>query len=143
MIKVVLDTNIFVSAVIKPDSNPGRILELVRNGDIELCVSPEILEELKPTLAYPKLKKFHQHDSKWIAAFIRELSEMARTTPGKIIVEVIKEDPSDNIYLACAIEGQADFIVSGDHHLTGLVEFRGIRIVNPASFLEAIAERPR
>ena len=80
-----LDANIFVSAIIKLDSNPGRILELVQNGDIELCVSPEILEELKATLAYPELKKFHRHDSKWIAAFIRDLSEMARTTPGKMI----------------------------------------------------------
>ncbi|MDR3557430.1 MAG: hypothetical protein P4L55_21955 [Syntrophobacteraceae bacterium] len=51
---------------------------------------------------------------------------------------VIEDDPSDNIYLACALEGQADFIISGDHHLTDLVEFRDIRIVNPAAFLEIL-----
>lgn len=113
-------------------------MQLVENGGIELCVSPEILGELKATLAYPKLQKFHRHDSKWIAAFIRELSEMARVTPGKIIIEIIKEDPSDNIYLACALEGLADFIISGDHHLANLGKFRDIRIVNPAAFLKAL-----
>jgi putative PIN family toxin of toxin-antitoxin system len=138
MIKVVLDNNVFVSAVIKPDSNPGRILQLVENGGIELCVSPEILEELKATLAYPKLKKIHRHDARWIAGFIRELCETARMTPGKMVIEVIVDDPSDNIYLACALEAQADFIISGDHHPTDLVEFRDIRIVNPAAFLEIL-----
>ncbi len=50
MIKVVLDTNVFVSAVIKADSKPGRILELVRSGGLERCVSPDILEEIRATL---------------------------------------------------------------------------------------------
>ena len=138
MIKVVLDNNVFVSAVIKPDSNPGRILQLVENGGIELYVSPEILEELKATLAYPRPKKIHRRDAKWIAGFIRGLSEMARVTPGKMVIEVIERDPSDNIYLAWALEGQADFIISGDHHLTDLGTFRDIRIVNPAAFLEIL-----
>ncbi|MGC8492807.1 MAG: putative toxin-antitoxin system toxin component, PIN family [Syntrophobacteraceae bacterium] len=141
MIKVVLDTNVFVSAVIKADSKPGRILELVRSGGLELCVSPDILEEIRATLAYPKLEKFHRRDSKWIASFIRELSAMAKTTPGKTISEAIESDPSGNIYLVCALEGKADFIVSGDHHLTDLKEYRGIRILNPAAFLEIIGQR--
>ncbi len=64
-------------------------------------------------------------------------------TPGLLSVSAILDDPSDNIYLACAVEGAADFIVSGDHHLTDLKIFRRIPIVNPAIFLMLIAERDR
>jgi len=51
---------------------------------------------------------------------------------------VIEEDPSDNIYLECAIESGADFIISGDHHLTDFGTYEGIRIMNPATFLKII-----
>ena len=51
---------------------------------------------------------------------------------------MIKDDPADDKYLECAIEGMADFIVSGDHHLTDLETFQKIRIVNPAAFLRII-----
>jgi len=61
-------------------------------------------------------------------------------TPGILNVSAIVDDPSDNIYLACAVEGHANFIVSGDHHLTDLKTYLGIPIVNPANFLKLIAE---
>ena len=51
-----------------------------------------------------------------------------------------KDDPSDNIYLACAVEGKADLIVSGDRHLKDLKSFRQILIVDPAKFLEVISK---
>ena len=138
MIKAVLDANVFVSAVLKPASNPGRILDLVRNGSIRLYVAPKILEELRTTLLYPRLRKLHRKSPEWISKFIRELSSLAEMMPGKISVSVIEEDPSDNIYLACAAEGRVDFIVSGDKHLLKLEEYQGISIVNPADFLDAI-----
>lgn len=138
-IKVVLDANVFVSAVLKPVSNPGRILDLVRNGKIELIVSAEILGEVKATLAYPHLKKLHRRSPRWIKKFLLELAESATTTPGTLAVAVIENDPSDNIYLACALEGGADFIISGDHHLTDLGNFQGIPILNPATFLKVMA----
>ena len=50
-------------------------------------------------------------------------------------VEEIKDDPEDNKYLSAAVEGKADFIVSGDHHLKDLKTFHGIRILDPSTFL--------
>jgi hypothetical protein len=55
-------------------------------------------------------------------------------------VKAILEDPSDDIYLECALEGRADFIVSGDRHLLDLGTFRGISIVNPTAFLKIVAQ---
>lgn len=133
--RVVLDANVLVSAVLYPSSNPGNILELVRRNAVQLLVSADILAEVKGVLLYPRLRKVHGRSPKWIKAFVQELSDLAETTPGNLIVDVVKADPSDNIYLACAVEGKADFVVSGDKHLKNLKTYEGIQIVDPASFL--------
>ena len=59
-------------------------------------------------------------------------------TPGELTLGVVKDDPSDNTILACAVESEADFIILGDRHLTDLKEFKGITIVNPATFLSIV-----
>src|SRR5208283_632263 len=136
MIKVVLDANQFVSALLKPHSNPAKIVRLVYVGDLTLLLSPAILDELQRVLSYPKIKKLHRRTPEEIERFLRTLDKIAVMTPGLLGVSAIANDPSGNIYLACAVEGSADFIVSGDHHLTDLKTFRGIPIVNPAIFLK-------
>lgn len=135
MMRVVLDANIFVSAVLKATGNPARIIELVKEEELKLIASPDILAEVKATLLYPKLRKLHRHSARWVKDFLKELSAKADITPGELAVDAIKDDPSDNIYLACAVEGRADFIVSGDAHLKKLQSFRNIPIVDPATFL--------
>jgi uncharacterized protein len=138
--RIVVDANVFVSAVLQPRSNPGRVIELVREGKVKLLLSPAILSEIRTTLLYPKLRKLHHRSAKWIDAFLAEFLKNAESTPGHLHVDAIKNDPSDNMYLASALEGFADCIVSGDHHLTDLKVFRGIRIVNPSTFLRILAD---
>jgi predicted nucleic acid-binding protein len=67
----------------------------------------------------------------WVKAFSKLIKPKTR-------VAVIVDEP-DNRILECALEGQADFIISGDHHLTDLRNYQGIKIVDPATFLELIA----
>jgi len=63
--------------------------------------------------------------------------------PGKInVTGVIPADPTDEIVLACAVEGQADLVVSGDHHLLDLGEYHGIPITTARMFLEQLKETP-
>jgi putative PIN family toxin of toxin-antitoxin system len=143
MIRVVLDANVYVSAVLKPSSNPGQIIDLVRRNAIHLLVSPDIPSEVKAVLLYPRLLKLHHRSPKWIRAYVRELSDLAEMIPGDVEVNAIKDDPSDNIYLACAVEGKADLIVSGDRHLKDLKSFRQIPIVDPAKFLQEISKGGR
>ena len=143
MIRVVLDANQYVSALFNPHSNPAQIVRLVYEGDLTLLLSPAILDELQRVLAYPAIKKLHRRTPEGIERFLTKLEKTAVMTPGLLSVSAILDDPSDNIYLACAVEGAADFIVSGDHHLTDLKIFRRIPIVNPAIFLMLIAERDR
>jgi uncharacterized protein len=143
MIRIVLDANQYVRALLKPHSNPSKIVRFVYVGDLTLLLSPAILDELQRVLAYPKIRKLHRHTPEEIERFLRKLDKIAVMTPGMLSVSAIVDDPSDNIYLACAVEGSADFIVSGDHHLTDLKTFRGIPIVNPATFLKLTAEQDK
>lgn len=139
MLKVVLDANQYASTLIKPRSNSARLIELIYEGHFALVISAPIIEEVRRILSYPRLKKLHGRTSDEIDLFLKKLEKIAIITPALLTVEAIKDDPTDDKYLVCALEGQADFIVSGDRHLTNLKEFRGIRIVNPATFLQAVA----
>jgi hypothetical protein len=141
MVKIVLDANQYASALIKSPSNSARIIQLVYEGHLTLVISTPIIEEVRRILSYPKLKKLHGKSSDEIESFLRKLQKIAVITPALLSVKAVEDDPTDDKYLISALEGQADFIVSGDHRLTDLVEFRGIRIINPTTFLKAFDQQ--
>ena len=138
MIKVVLDTNLLVSAILSPHGKPADILKLVFNDVITLIISPAILREAHRVLRYPKLLKLMKKNGisfGEVDDFLKKMSRVAFITPGNQNIEVIHDDPSDNMILACALEGNADFIVSGDRHLRDLKVYQNIRIVDPVTLL--------
>ena len=135
MLKVILDANIFVSAVLKPHSHLARIFEWVKEDKIRVVLSGDILSEIEAVLLYPKVRKRHRQTQKEIEEFLKKTVRVSILTQGKIHTDTIKEDPSDNKYLSAALEAKADFIISGDHHLKDLKAFQGIRILDPSTFL--------
>jgi putative PIN family toxin of toxin-antitoxin system len=143
MIRAVLDANVFVSAVITATGNAARILDAWRAGRIDLVVSPEILSEVERVLNYPKIARRHRLSAERIRGFIEDLARLSILTPGEIRMSVIQEDPSDDRYLECALEGEADCIVSGDQHLLETGEYRGIRILTPKAFLAVLKEQTK
>jgi len=142
MFKIVLDTNVLVSALINPHGKPAQIINYVFANKIRLFTSPSIMEELERVLSYPKLMKRHGLNSEELKEFISDLLSIMSLIEEEKIIEVIMEDPSDDKYLSCAIDAKVDFIISGDIHLLNLGEYEGIRIVTPAQFLE-IMEREK
>jgi len=139
MIRIVIDTNILVSAILTPKGNPAKILKLVLEGKLNLIISPAILEETQQVLRYPRLVKLMQKNKitmKEVYDFLDKMSKVAVITPDKLEIDAIPDDPADNKILVCGLEGEADYIISGDHHLTDLKIFQGIKIVNPATFLK-------
>jgi uncharacterized protein len=136
MNRVVLDANVFVSAVLSPWGNPARILKAWRDGRFHVAISNEILSEIDRVLHYPRIKKRHRWSKEKIQVFIDDLAHLCVLTPSELRLSVIAEDPSDDRYLECAIEGEAQYIVSGDQHLLALGEFQGVRILKPREFLE-------
>jgi len=135
MIRVVLDANIFVSTILKSRSNPAQVFQLAEGGKVTLISSEEILSEVKAVLLYPKLRRLHGRTPEKIVEFVKRAARVSFIVPGKTKIEAIKDDPNDNKYLAAAVEGKADFIVSGDRHLKDLKTFQGIRLLGPAAFL--------
>lgn len=141
MMRIVLDTNVMVSAILSPRSTSAQIIRLVLDGAVNLIISHDIIDETLRVIRYPRLVKLMKKNSvalKEVEYVIDRLSAIAVVTPGKLTLNVIQDDPFDNKILACAVEGEVDFIISGDHHLIELKEFQGIPIVNPATFVAII-----
>ena len=82
--------------------------------------------------------KRHRQSAEYIKSFIEKIRSAAIITGGKLKVDAITKDPSDNKYLSCALEGRADFIISGDRHLKDLKSYKNIVIVDPGTFLATI-----
>lgn len=128
MTRVVLDTNVLLSAILF-GGKPEQVLKLVRLEKINAITSPAILLELTNVLT----TKFSwtNKEAKETIAF---LSKFVDSVSPKKKVDVLSDD-ADNRVLECAVSGGADVIVSGDHHLLELIEYNGIEIITPAEFL--------
>lgn len=141
MLRAVLDTNIVVSGTISSSGAPYDVLEAWRHRRFVLTTSPPILKEIRRVFEYPRIKNSYDLDAKTVKAIIARLSKYAAVTPGELTVNLVHDDPGDNMFLACAKEAEADFIVTGDAHLLDIKSFEGIPIVSPRYFLKIIEER--
>jgi uncharacterized protein len=137
--KAVLDTNVLVSAALVPGGNPHQILESSKQGGFELVTSEILLDELESVLA-----RRHIIDRLgWSDAGPSEFVDGIRESSS--VVEPTNEieraaDPDDNRVLEAAVEGEVDYIVTGDRHLLELKRHDSIEIVTPADFLAILAE---
>jgi putative PIN family toxin of toxin-antitoxin system len=133
VLRVVLDTNVLVSAII----SDGKSRQLLRKGianQFTIITSDLILRELATVLRRPKFKTSEEEINRIILA----LGRVAQVVSVKSRFRVIKEDPKDNMIVETAYDGSADVIVSGDSHLLALQNFRGIKILTVQSMLELI-----
>lgn len=128
--RVVLDTNVLVSAVVF-GGPPGRIIGFASQGRLRLVLSPATIDEFRRVLR----GKFRFPDAAVYRAetLLRKVS--LPVVEPEVSVDVLRDDPDDNRVLEAAIAGSADCIVSGDRHLLELESFRGIPILTPREFL--------
>ena len=132
MIRVVLDTNVVVSAALIDEGLPAAIFDLAMNKLIALIVSPAILAEYETVLHYPRLKL----DRARVAGFLNDIR-----ANGELVVPkrklAISRDESDNRFYECAEAGKADFLITGNaKHFP--VHHKSTRIVSPREFIELI-----
>lgn len=126
MIRVVLDTNVLVSSLIKT-GKPRDLLSHIFAGDLRLIISGQMLQEFASVVARPKIMRYLDKRSlSSFQAIIMRHSEMV------VIHEQLKiaEDSDDNVVIETALAGNAGYIISGDHHLLNLTEFKNIKIVS-------------
>lgn len=138
MIRFVPDTNVLASATIVKEGAPYQIIQAWLKGEVELATSPVLLRELQEVLSRPHLQKYQWMEPEEVSDLLAQLRQAAIQAPGKRRVEVISEDPDDDFVLSAALETEADYIVSGDHHLLDLGSYRGVKIAAPAEFLEIL-----
>ncbi len=133
MIRFTSDTNIYVSSF-NFGGQPKQVLSSARREDLRLVVSRPILEEIARTLR----NKFawSEFDISETEADILTFADLISPIEQ---IEAVKDDPTDNRILECAVAGRSDYIVTGDKHLLRLVQFSEIRIVTPAQFLTIAA----
>lgn len=140
MPRVVLDANVFVSALIKPEGVPGRLLSRwLGQRTFELVVSPPIVAELRRALRYPRVRRYLALPEREVDAWIAAVQVLGVNVAGAAAVHVALDDPDDAKYLAAALDGRADILVSGDRHLLALGEYEGIRILKPRQFLDELS----
>lgn len=138
-VRAVIDTNLFVSGLFANQGYTYQLQELWLVGAFELVVSEQILNEIQRTLQKPQIKQrllLQDGEETVIAELIRTKATLVTTD--RYQTDKITEDPTDNKFLACALEADADYIVSGDNHLLALKHFHRIQIVDAKTFVEKI-----
>lgn len=138
ILRVILDTNIIISALLKPKGKQATILRMAKKGLFQIQMSSPIFEEIKRVFGYPKIWKKIFSPKERLDQTIAALVRVSEWIEPEEKFHIIKNDTSDNKYLECAAEGGADYIVSGDEDLLSLGNFQHTKIVSTRTFLEII-----
>ncbi len=133
----VLDTNVYVSALIKPAGLAGQILDRWQAGQFEIVLAEAILVELHDVRSRLRRRQAVVRSPEWIAALLVDLRRSAILVEPEP-VRAVPDDPDDDVIVGVALAAGADAIITGDAHLLGLRSYRGIPILTPRGFLEAL-----
>lgn len=143
MLRVVLDTNVFVSSLLNKTGAPAGLMDAWRAGAYLLVTSPSSMAQIKAVLELPRIHIRYNLTGADIRQLFDLLEKDAIVVPGRSHAgNIIPREPTERIFLSCALDARADFIVSGDRHLLSLKVFEGIAIEPVAKFLERLAEGP-
>jgi uncharacterized protein len=134
--RVLVDTNVWVSALIRPQSVPHKVVQ--SPVPYQLLTSEEMLAELDKVLHYPKIQERFELSEERIQEYIQTIQKTCEIFAVDLTLDVVQQDPADNKVLACAKAAKANYIITGDPHLTTLSSFDGIVICTPSQFLNLL-----
>jgi putative PIN family toxin of toxin-antitoxin system len=136
--RLVVDTNVIMSAIISTEGVPAQILKALRKNKAVLLVSDSVVQEYLEVLEYPKIQKYKKID----AEHVRDLSSFLLTLTERVelLIDVRRSpDPDDDKFLSTAVNGKADLLITGDKEdLLALKEIEGIPIVSARAALEML-----
>jgi len=135
---IVIDANIFISSFIGK-GNPRTVVDRVADTKDTLFITDEILAEVDSVF---RKRKFHLTEEiiQYRMTRIKRIGTKIKVAASERVTDGGCRDKTDNKYLECAVAAKADYVISGDIHLRELKEYRGIKIVNPAEYLEIVNE---
>jgi putative PIN family toxin of toxin-antitoxin system len=132
MLRVVIDTNLLVSYALAKGEILSRLIDHWERGTFVYLTSPPIVEELKEVLQRPYLRAKMAADPQPLIDIVEADTEQM---PGELSLKGICRDPKDDIFISCAVEGNADYIVTGDKDLLDLGEYQGVKIIRAREFV--------
>ena len=140
MIRVVLDTNVVISALIKPGSIPESVFEItLSHPRVQLCLSKDIVGEYKTVLSYGKFKKYLHKDN--IAQALRAIRQSALLIESRKADIPKLADPDDEKFLACAVTARAAYLITGNTKHFPQLSFERTRIITPREFYDTMFEQ--
>jgi putative PIN family toxin of toxin-antitoxin system len=137
-LRAVLDTNVLVSGLISKGSPPSEIVDAWLDGHYTLVTSLYQVQELVHVLSYPRIAGRLSLEEAELDMILAALLTQAEVVAGKVELPGVTRDPKDDAIVACAQEGEAHCIVSGDPDLLDLGEHDGIRVLTPREFVEIL-----
>ena len=134
--RIVLDINVYSSFLLTRGETISRIFDAWENNEFTTLTSSQMFDELQRVLKYPHLKA--RIKTVEARALLQVVQTDAVLVPGKISKTGVTSDPKDDMVVACAVEGNADYIVSGDPHLLKLQQYENVKIVSPTEFVNIL-----
>jgi len=130
VIKVVFDTNVFVSSFF--GGNPRKVVNLWKTGEVTLCLSRPIIDEYIEVLRRLGLQD-EKELGELLGLFARGFHVVFTAKTHEL--HVVDDDPDDNKFIECAVALKAEYIITGDKALTSIQNYMGIKIVSPKDFI--------
>ena len=128
--KVIIDTNNFISAL-GWEGKSRELLRKVMGKEYDLYISVKQIREIKRVMNYPKFKFTEKQKNR----FLKILFSIATIIDTKTKLDIV-EDRDDNMLLECAVEANADYIISGDKHIKKLKQYKGVRIISVSDLIK-------
>ena len=140
--KVVLDTNVWVSAYLNPRGVPGQVVDALSSGRIEAVSTEHLWTELRRVVYEPKVREMLEARNLWddarlLVAMQLRVELIENESPHE---NWLADDPDDDWVIQCALSANADYIVTGDKALLGLSRIGNVRIVSPGDFVTKVLE---
>lgn len=136
-LRVVVDTSVFIALLWGHGDICVRLLDLWESQRFAVVTSPQLIDELREVLQRPKMRG--HVDAAEAQALLASLEQDAAVVSGELTLPGATRDPKDDKVLACALEGEAQVIVTLDPDMLTLASFQGVRIINPVQFVRELA----
>lgn len=141
ILKAVIDTSVMISVAFAKQGIARKVRDLMADNAFTMVTSKPILKELYEVLHYPHIMQRLNPSKRDIDEFIGMIIENAMVTKSTYQVSGIALDPEDDMFIACALEGDADYIVSRDPHLRDIKHFQRIQIIDATMFVKKIEQK--
>lgn len=133
VIRAVIDTNLIVSYLLSQGETLSRLIDLWEDDCFVYVTSHEILREIEEVVNHPQLRPHMKGDPEVLLKLIKN---DALITPGDLVLTGVCRDPKDDKFIACAVEGEADFIVTGDKDLLDLDTYENVKMIRVHDFVQ-------